>query len=670
VKFRPLAITLACCLAGTPLHADWKEEIGFTRLQLLAGAELPTAPDAGLTQVEAPEGANYTPNISSTLFTGKLLNLKSGASGTSNHAQHVATNFYATTSQLPGSCVVDLYNANNWDSDFINQVASNPPATETRAVQNHSWIFTPNPDAVPPVAPLSEATVVNFNKRLDYAIDRDGFVCVVGENNGSSTTLPQLLGQSYNTISVGRDDGAHSAGFTAHDGAGRIKPDIVAPSTNPEYATSWTTPMVAGAAGLLYQKLTSSYSLSSAADRPRVIKALLLATATKNTVPGWDNTSSRPLDDIYGAGELNIHHAYLALRAGKATAGTQQYGIRGWAAESVNGTTKTYYFTIPPGAPSTPFCATLIWHRSINSTITWSQIFANLNLEFHHASGSTLGSLITTSTSTVDNVELVYQSALPPGDYALVVSKISGTATPYALAWHSLPAVTVVATTPTSREIDGQTGLVTLTRTGDTTLPLYVPLSIGGTAVAGSHYQTLPSSVTIPAGQTSATLQITPVSDNIAQGDRSVTVSVAADFALVSNPAQTAVVTIQDKPFDDWRFARFTAPELANPAISGETADPDADLLPNLIEYALGLEPKSPDTSPVAMIDSGGYLALSATKNPTATDITWSAETSADLETWASAVVVTNNTNSFEARDSVLMNAAEKRFIRLKITRP
>ena len=663
MKLRPLVAILTLGLAESPLWADWKEEIGFTRLQLLAGAELPTSPTLGATQVEAfyPNTTNYAPDTSSPLFTGKTFLEKSGASGASMHAQQVAENFYGTGSLQPGAAAVDLFEVQNWvNAGFLNYGGAEP-VSEVRAVQNHSWAGS-----------FGNTTIdTEISRRLDYAINRDAFVCAVGlfNEDANHPVHAQLLCQTYNTISVGRDDGLHTKGFTTLDGSGRTKPDIVAPSAYPNAFTSFTTPMVASAAGLLHAKVSAAPFSLTGADRPRVVKALLMAAARKDTVPAWDNTAARPLDDVYGAGELNILHAYNALRAGKKTAGSTQHGMRGWAAESVGSSTMTYYIHIPSGAPSTPFCAALVWHRvvpypSLNPSL------ANLSLRLHHASGSTTGTLIAESLSTVDNVELIHQTALPPGDYALVVSKISGSTTPYALAWHSLPAVTVAATAPTAREIDGQTGTVTLTRTGDTTLPLHVPLSIGGTAVAGSHYQALPASITIPAGQTSATLQIIPISDFLAQGDRSVTLAVAADFAIAANPAQSAAVTIQDKPFDEWRFPRFTSPELANPAISGENADPDGDQLPNLVEYALNLAPKTPNLSPVAMIDSGGYLALSAPKNLAATDITWAAETSGTLTAWTSATILTNTSASFLARDTVLKTSASRRFIRLKILRP
>jgi hypothetical protein len=617
-------------------------------------------------------GTNYKPNTGSTVFFGKTFTLKSGSSDISNHATKVATNFYATTSLLPGNTAVDLYSADGWlGDDFLRQATAYVPRIESRAVQNHSWIYIPNESANPPVPPLPESQVEDVNRRLDYAIDRDGFVCVVGMNNGASTILPQLLGQSYHTISVGRDDGLHSAGLSVHDGSGRTKPDIVAPSASPQNATSWTTPMVAGAAGLLHAKLSAPpYSLTGA-NRPRLTKALLLATATKDTVPGWDNSASRPLDEIYGAGELNIWHAYRTLLAGSKTSGATQHDPCGWAATETVGRTspKTYYLKIPPGAPATPFCASLIWHRTIATTV-WTGTLVNLTLRLHQASGTSTGMMLAESSSAVDNVELIYQNALPPGDYALVVSRPSGSGSlPYALAWHSLPSVSIAATQPVAKEINGQQATITLTRTGDTTLPLQVPLTSSGTAVSGTHYQPLPSTVTFPAGQSSLAVSVTPITDSLAQGDRTLTVAVAADFALVRDAAQSAVVTIEDKPFDAWRFANFTAIELANPGISGETADPDFDNLANLIEYALGLPPTSPDLSPLEILEVDGFLAISGARNPAATDIIWGAQAAGNMDVWSPAgITLTDET--FIAVDTVPMHEADRRFIRLKITRP
>lgn len=47
---------------------------------------------------------------------------------------------------------------------------------------------------------------------------------------------------------------------------------------------------------------------------------------------------------------------------------------------------------------------------------------------------------------------------------------------------------------------------------------------------------------------------------------------------------------------DSWRTTQFDAAALANPAISGDAADPDADGMSNLLEYAFGMNPRLTDT--------------------------------------------------------------------------
>lgn len=664
-----LRVVFVCVISSATILADWRDDVGFTRLQLIVGGDLPTTVGDGFTQVEAKESStNYMPNTGDAIFQGKtFVNKTNTSSVTSNHASTVAAYFYSTSSLLPGTeaTTVDVYSADHWlYGGFLKAGTTSEPAIESRAVQNHSWIA------------LDGDTVAfeEVNQRLDYAIDRDGFVSVVGENNGSSTVLPKLLGQGYHAIAVGRTDGLHSHGLSTLDGIDRIKPDLVAPGS----ATSYATPMVGSAAGILYQKLQASpYSLGGA-DLPRTIKAMLMASARKDTVTGWDQTTSRPLDDVYGAGELNIYNAYMILSAGRVSSGVTQRGQRAWAAESITSSaTKRYFFTIPSGAPSTPFCTALVWHRVITdnlvSPVNWGNLttsMANLNLSLYQATGTTRGSLVSQSSSTVDNVELIYQATLAPGDYEIVVSSDTATATPYALAWHSLPAVTISATIAEAKEADGQDGVLTFTRTGDTTYPLYVPIMVTGNAVAGNHYQSLPSSLIIPAGQMSATLSVDPIPDSTAQGDRLVTVTIASDFAIVSNSSSPATITIKDKPGDEWKYNAFTESELADSSISGDNVDPDGDSMANLLEYAFNLNPKVSNTSPVVAGQNGGYLSLSVAKNPVASDLTWSAEVSSDLSQWFPATTITNSQNNFEARDTVLKNSAPIRMIRIKVTKP
>lgn len=679
---RLLIASLVAFIAACPLRADWKDDIGYTRLRQTFTSGVPASPSGGVTQAEAPDGsANYAPDTTNSLFTGNTFTLKSGDSGANGHAQTVASYFYGNTSSLlSASLPVDLYNANNWlASGFLNYGYTSVPVTETRRVQNHSWISMFDSSATP--AEIN-SSVTNINQRLDYAINRDGFTSVVGMGNGASTTLPDLLGQSYHSLSVGLVNGNHSAGFTAYDTAGRMKPDLVAF----EGVTSFSTPQVASAAALISEKIRNAYSgsLSANADYPRLTKALLLAGATKEPLSSWSRTdTSKPYDAVYGAGALNVFLAYRILTAGQQTASSSgTVAETGWDVNT-SGSTRLYFFDIPSGVTASRFSAALTWHRSVSANNIFfgtASSLANLDLKLFTATGTDLGAQIDASLSTVDNVEHIYQATLSPGRYVLQVSLTSGTSATYALAWRTSPTVTVAATSPVTRELDLTPAVFTLTRTGPTTSPLYVPLIWTGTAVAGTHYITPPSSVLIPAGSASATVQITPVPDNLSQGDRTVTLSVATDFSLSAGSSASATATIQDKPFDAWRFVHFTTEELADSSVSGDSADPDADGLPNLLEYALGAAPKYSDNvahTPAAGIDNG-HLTLSYVHPATPTDITYSVEWSPDLATWSTGpgVVETvgttdngNGTTTVIVRSIAVLADTPRQFLRLRVTR-
>ncbi len=72
------------------------------------------------------------------------------------------------------------------------------------------------------------------------------------------------------------------------------------------------------------------------------------------------------------------------------------------------------------------------------------------------------------------------------------------------------------------------------------------------------------------------------------------------------NTVSATVTVVVTTTFDAWRAAKFTSAELTNAAISGAGANPDGDAYPNLLEYTLGLEPKTFDAAqfPAATISN------------------------------------------------------------------
>jgi hypothetical protein len=110
------------------------------------------------------------------------------------------------------------------------------------------------------------------------------------------------------------------------------------------------------------------------------------------------------------------------------------------------------------------------------------------------------------------------------------------------------PTVSVTATDPDASEIDLDPGVFTFTRTGgDLTAQLSVPFTTTGTATSGVDYAALGTSVTIPAGQPTVTLTVTPNADTTAEPSETVIVTLGGGSYVLGAPS-TATVTIADDP--------------------------------------------------------------------------------------------------------------------------
>ncbi len=106
------------------------------------------------------------------------------------------------------------------------------------------------------------------------------------------------------------------------------------------------------------------------------------------------------------------------------------------------------------------------------------------------------------------------------------------------------PTVTITATDNTATENPLTTGYFTVTRTGSTTSALTVNYNVSGTATAGSDYNALSGSVTIPAGSTSATITVTPINDAAVESDETVIVTLTTNSAYNRGSPYSATVTI------------------------------------------------------------------------------------------------------------------------------
>jgi len=99
-------------------------------------------------------------------------------------------------------------------------------------------------------------------------------------------------------------------------------------------------------------------------------------------------------------------------------------------------------------------------------------------------------------------------------------------------------------------------------------------------------------------------------------------------------------VQVLDRPIDAWRHDNFSASELADPAISGNDANPDGDNSTNFEEYALAGDPHGVDANGITTAIDQGRLTLTYHRNKAATDTDVVVEGSLTLAIWGAAGMV------------------------------
>lgn len=427
------------CQASTV--SDALDEIGYTRLVTMLGNAAPKGAGVAISQVEASDSSGaYFPDSypvpKNPLFTSATDPLSEdvvftdgsgmASKGTTVHATSlVGSNFYGNTSSQAGAAnEVTIYEANDWLNNVLNLTNGRDPLAQPFRVQNFSWIGSLSSDSQNRKA----------LRRFDYVIDSDDVTAVVGLDNNTNP-LPDLLGQSYNAIAVGRTDGTHSTGPTqSFYGPGRTKPDLVAPRAT----TSSATAMTSSAATLLHEVVAGTDGA-----RSETMRAMLLAGATKEEIPAWSHTQTQPLDSHFGAGELNVYNSYLMTLGGQFIGGFGEpaaaVGTHGWDYQTVTpGIDRYYNFEIPAGSTAAELSIVLAWNVQVIDTdfgsfFSGTKSLANLDLALYDSTDAFKGALLDESLSTVDNVEHLYLTDLGPGTYTLQVSTES--ARDYGLAW-------------------------------------------------------------------------------------------------------------------------------------------------------------------------------------------------------------------------------------------
>ena len=159
-------------------------------------------------------------------------------------------------------------------------------------------------------------------------------------------------------------------------------------------------------------------------------------------------------------------------------------------------------------------------------------------------------------------------------------------------------------------------------------------MAVTGTASAGGDYAALSGGVTLLAGATATNIFVTPIADNLVEGDETLTLTLQPSANYTLTTLSNATVVLQDRPIDAWRKNNFSVGELANPNISGDLAVPANDGVANLMKYALGLPPKISSPSPFNPKVQNGYFTLTYPRAKSAVDVVLSFSWSTDLFNW------------------------------------
>jgi len=202
--------------------------------------------------------------------------------------------------------------------------------------------------------------------------------------------------------------------------------------------------------------------------------------------------------------------AFSITRTGPTTGAlTVFYDIAGLASQGVDYQALSGSVTIPPGAASAAVVITPI------------------------------------DDSLIEGAESVVLTLRADPGYVVVTPGIAI----LSIADDDLGVVTIAATDPDASEAGTSSGTFVLSRTGDTSAALLVILTRGGTATNASDYASLGGptfTMTIPAGEFSAPLTISPLADNLVEGDETVVLTVATSLTYVVGNPSTATVTIAD----------------------------------------------------------------------------------------------------------------------------
>jgi serine protease len=296
---------------------------------------------------------------------------------------------------------------------------------------------------------------------------------------------------------------------------------------NSNVGTSFSSPIVAGIAGLMLSvngqlKNTDLIRRMRAAARPFPTSSdttTRQCTSPSSSLPQVEecicNTS------VCGAGMANALGSVMeaqrpiaVLSAPSSVTQGVEFSLNASGSAAANGRTlTTYAWTVDPGS---------------TGTVTLSTTTGTTTSLRPPATGFAVVRLtVTDNVGSTDTTSVLVQPSS--------ISQMSPDAS----------LVSIAATDATATE-GGDTGVFTVTRAGSTTAAITVAYGLSGSATVGTDYATLSGTVSIPAGQTTATITVTPTDDTTVESSETVVATLSGGTGYEVSSPSTATVTIAD----------------------------------------------------------------------------------------------------------------------------
>ena len=161
-----------------------------------------------------------------------------------------------------------------------------------------------------------------------------------------------------------------------------------------------------------------------------------------------------------------------------------------------------------------------------------------------------------------------------------------------------LPTVTVATGVATISEGSADSAYFNVTRSESTADPLTVYYSVGGSATNGIDYESIGGVMTIPAGNSLATISLTPLNDSIYEGDENVIITLSTDADYLVGGASPAIATIVEDELASAPLVNFVLDQLVAEgmmvSVTAELSQP-ASTYPVTIPYSVSGSALNPD---------------------------------------------------------------------------